>query len=173
MSIFRYVPNTLTVSRMGLAVLVFFEILFEDYNSALFLFLLALTTDYLDGAIARKTHSTTKFGADVLETVADATLFFAALFGIMLSQNWPLWILIGLIVGGVLYLVLFRRQKLLRPFFLALEPILDGIGVATIAIWLSIQAGWPWLIISIAFFLFAVVFKHKRIGELLRRWKKI
>jgi CDP-diacylglycerol--glycerol-3-phosphate 3-phosphatidyltransferase len=59
---FWNVPNTLTVSRLALALGVFALIAFESYAWALLLFLLASATDALDGYFARLLKQDTPIG---------------------------------------------------------------------------------------------------------------
>src|SRR6516165_10714534 len=59
---FWNVPNTLTISRLALALGVFVLIDYELYNGALVLFLLASATDALDGYFARLLKQDTPLG---------------------------------------------------------------------------------------------------------------
>ena len=59
---FWNVPNSLTVSRLVLAVGVFLFIEYQFYLSALALFLIAAITDALDGYFARLLKQDTKIG---------------------------------------------------------------------------------------------------------------
>jgi CDP-diacylglycerol--glycerol-3-phosphate 3-phosphatidyltransferase len=59
---FWNVPNTLTVSRLGLAVCVFALIAAESYAWALVVFVLAAVTDALDGYFARLLQQDTPIG---------------------------------------------------------------------------------------------------------------
>ena len=74
------VPNQLTVARFGLTV-VFLAILFSEiafYQSwALFIFMVASLTDYLDGKIARRDNLITDFGK-LMDPLADKILTCSA-----------------------------------------------------------------------------------------------
>ena len=59
---FWNVPNTLTVSRLGLAVCVFVLIEYESFIWALALFVIAAVTDALDGYFARLLKQDTPIG---------------------------------------------------------------------------------------------------------------
>ena len=59
---FWNVPNTLTVSRLVLAVFVFALIANEFYRSALVIFVIAALTDALDGYFARLLKQDTPLG---------------------------------------------------------------------------------------------------------------
>lgn len=59
---FWNVPNTLTVGRLGLAVVVFVLIAFEQWFTALAVFGLAALSDALDGYLARRLNQVTPLG---------------------------------------------------------------------------------------------------------------
>ena len=74
--------NYITILRMALIfpVLIFATSYSSSYNwVALLLFVIAGITDHLDGYIARKTGSTSSFGA-LLDLVADKLLIIITLF---------------------------------------------------------------------------------------------
>ena len=56
------VPNVLTVSRLVLAIILFAFLAYEWLATALVLFLIAASTDWLDGYLARKRGETTTLG---------------------------------------------------------------------------------------------------------------
>lgn len=79
--LFRHVPNALSVARIGAApALGYFA---ASGSEQLFTWLLvpALVTDIADGYIARRFGLTSRLGA-TLDSVADALLFFVAIFGV-------------------------------------------------------------------------------------------
>ena len=56
------VPNQLTAARFVLAIVVFILIPLEQYSSALIVFLLAASTDWIDGYWARRFNQVTQVG---------------------------------------------------------------------------------------------------------------
>jgi len=56
------VPNQLTAARFALALVVFVLIPLEHYRAALIIFIIAASTDWVDGWWARKYDQSTKFG---------------------------------------------------------------------------------------------------------------
>jgi len=56
------VPNTLTAARLLLAVIVFFLMSFDFFLSAMIIFLIAASTDWIDGYWARRYGQVTKLG---------------------------------------------------------------------------------------------------------------
>jgi len=172
---YAYVPNTLTSLRIVLAVFIFLEILIKNYDSALLLFLLALATDYLDGAIARKYNAVTKLGGDILETVADAAVVIFALGGLLIVEQIPniyFWI-VGIGMLGYLLFIRTIKNTRTKKILAALEPTLDGVSVGVISIWLTYHVGGMWWFLTIGFLLVSIITKRQRLRELLGRWGRI
>ncbi len=89
-------PNKLTVIRMILTPFFLITLLLQfpfHYAVALFIFIVASITDYLDGNIARKQGIVTSFGK-FLDPIADKMLTTAAFLGFMvLNIGWgTVWI---------------------------------------------------------------------------------
>ena len=74
---FWNVPNTLTVARLGLAVVVFALIAYGRYFSALAVFGLAALTDALDGYLARLLDQATPIGRQ-LDPLVDKVIVAGA-----------------------------------------------------------------------------------------------
>ncbi len=96
----RYVPNILTVIRM-LLIPVFIWIYLSSIPNhhlwALFIFLLAGFTDFLDGYIARKYEAVTTVGT-VLDPLADKLMLLAALGVLFYDQDLPGFIFIIMVI---------------------------------------------------------------------------
>jgi cardiolipin synthase (CMP-forming) len=73
MSLLQYLPNSLTISRLLLALPMGVLILREEFHLALAVGLLAGITDALDGFAARRLQSFSRFGA-ALDPIADKVL---------------------------------------------------------------------------------------------------
>ena len=79
--------NILTFSRIFLATLIFILLMSPDgYMLALFLFLLAGVTDYLDGYLARKYNAVSQIG-EILDPIADKILVLFVLFGLSINLS--------------------------------------------------------------------------------------
>ena len=86
------VPNTLTVARL-VAVPVFVALFLRgDRKAALAVFIGAMVTDALDGALARALKQFTRIGA-FLDPLADKVLGLAALVLLCWSRALPWWLL--------------------------------------------------------------------------------
>ncbi len=87
----RYVPNILTVFRIGFAVLL---PLTGPLSPAFFtLYALCGVSDMLDGYIARKFHCASALGA-ALDSIADFVFFAAALLSLIPALPWESWMLL-------------------------------------------------------------------------------
>lgn len=102
-TIFKHVPNLLTILRMA-AVPVFYVLMRDDkITAAVWVFLFAEFTDVLDGIIARKFNLETPFGK-IADPVADKMMQLTALFVLGGKDMIP---------AIIPYLVLFKELFLL------------------------------------------------------------
>ena len=82
-----HVINLLTISRIVIAIIIFFLLAFDNYfGLALVLFLLAGLTDYLDGYLARKYQASSQIG-EILDPIADKILIIFLLFGLAVNLS--------------------------------------------------------------------------------------
>jgi CDP-diacylglycerol--glycerol-3-phosphate 3-phosphatidyltransferase len=99
-------PNIITVVRILLAP-VFFWMLLVDNGAdgalrwwAAILFILAIATDGIDGAIARRYNLVTDLGK-LLDPIADKVLTGAALIGLSILSELPWWVTILILVREI------------------------------------------------------------------------
>lgn len=93
------IPNLLTVVRIFLIpviVALFYAPLTYGNYLAMFFFLIAILTDWLDGFLARKLNQTSNFGA-FLDPVADKLLVSVVLI-VLLQINQTIWLLFPAVV---------------------------------------------------------------------------
>ncbi|MGI6050239.1 MAG: CDP-diacylglycerol--glycerol-3-phosphate 3-phosphatidyltransferase [Acetivibrionales bacterium] len=103
-TIFRNLPNILTVLRM-LAVPVFIYFMLENQITiAIIIFMLAALTDIIDGFFARKYDLITTFGK-IADPLADKLMQLAALFTLSL-KGWIPSIIFWLVLGKELSMIL-------------------------------------------------------------------
>lgn len=152
------IPNIITFFRFILAGLLAFLFLqfsesgLQEYRYwALGVFLLAALSDFADGFIARRTGSTSKWGA-VMDPLADKLLTLIVLFflawipSLRVGLNVPLFYIFALLVvlrefcilAGILILKLLRKQVAISPSqagklctafqFLTLASLISGVG---------------------------------------------
>ncbi len=118
-------PNAISISRILLIPVFFFMILNHKSAGAFTVFLIASSTDFLDGIAARMLNQRTKLGA-LLDPASDK-LFMTSAFIILTIPSLnspnviPLWLTIGvigrdvIIVVGSFYLFLRIGQKTFPP----------------------------------------------------------
>ena len=93
------VPNILTLSRLGLAVvmMVLLSVNIPFARSmALLVFVIAGITDYLDGYLARNVYGVTSFGR-LMDPLTDKVLVCAAFVGFVELKITPAWIVVIII----------------------------------------------------------------------------
>jgi CDP-diacylglycerol--glycerol-3-phosphate 3-phosphatidyltransferase len=96
-------PNIITVVRILLAPLFFWMLLVDNGADgalrwwAAVLFIVAIATDGVDGAIARKYNLVTDLGK-LLDPIADKILTGAALIGLSILAELPWWVTIVILV---------------------------------------------------------------------------
>ncbi len=103
------VANQLTILRMAVAPIFVMLVVYESFGYALGLFVLAGTTDLLDGLIARKLRQKTPLGT-FLDPIADKLLLISALIVLSLGEleltmRLPLWLTITVISRDVFLLL--------------------------------------------------------------------
>ncbi len=92
----KHIANMLTVCRiLGSILLLFFSAISLKFY---IIYILCGFSDMMDGAIARKTNSTSKFGSK-LDTVADLVFVMVSLFKLLPVIHIPRWLWIW---GGVI-----------------------------------------------------------------------
>ena len=100
------IPNILTGIRLAAGVVMFLilagatggipivssylspEDQFGLYRVAFIIFVVAATTDWIDGYLARRWHATTRWGA-ILDPIADKVLVTGAILGVLTSGSVP------------------------------------------------------------------------------------
>ncbi len=95
----KHIANILTVSRiLGSILLMFFPAFSLEFYV---IYLLCGFSDMIDGTIARKTNSSSKFGSQ-LDTVADIVFVVVSLFKLLSSIDIPQWLWIW---GSIIALI--------------------------------------------------------------------
>jgi cardiolipin synthase len=97
------VANLITILRL-LLVPFFYAALISDsprsYTIAVFLYAIAASTDWIDGYIARRTHTVTQLGK-IIDPLVDRLLLASGVVGLYLVGKLPLWIPIVLVLRDV------------------------------------------------------------------------
>ncbi|WP_038110868.1 CDP-diacylglycerol--glycerol-3-phosphate 3-phosphatidyltransferase [Tropheryma whipplei] len=94
-------PNVITCTRIAFAFPLFFLCLDKDFRwLALCLFLIGMLTDGLDGFIARKYNSVSKFGA-LLDPIADKILVASVVLPLCILGEIPWWVFVVIFLREV------------------------------------------------------------------------
>ena len=95
----KHIANIITGCRIIGSILLLF---FPAFSSGFYItYLLCGFSDMIDGTIARKTNSTSKFGSK-LDTVADLIFVVVSLFKLILATRIPWWLWIW---GGIIAVI--------------------------------------------------------------------
>lgn len=92
-------PNKLTLLRLGLTALFVAVLSLQvpyQFTVAVFIFLVASATDYLDGFLARKYNLITDFGK-LMDPLADKILIASAFICLIHGNDLPQWVVIIII----------------------------------------------------------------------------
>lgn len=188
------VPNLISFIRL-LLVPVYLILLFSGYDiAALVVFATAALTDFVDGQVARRTHSVSKLGK-LLDPAIDTILMFTGVLGVVLIGRLPAWFAVlivareaFLLLGGgillkryaisvpVIYPGKFATTFLFAGFagMLLNMPLVPGLGICDIS-WLpgfnsDLVAVWIWLLyIGLVLQIGVTVYYCVKAYEALRR----
>ena len=172
-------PNLISFIRLCMAPVYLILLSRGENAAAAILFGIAASTDFVDGQIARRTHTVSKLG-QLLDPAVDRVLMITAVFGLMLVGRLPVWIVVVvllrdllLLIGGVFLLQRYNvRVAVIYPGKFATTflfvgfaglllnvPQVAGLGVCDIA-WLPglNSLTWSWGIWPVYAGLFLGVF---------------
>ena len=118
----KHIANILTGCRIFGSILLLF---FPAFSAAFYImYLFCGFSDMVDGTIARKTNSTSRFGSQ-LDTIADLIFVMVSLFKLLPALHIPgwLWIWVGVIavirIGNLLWGYISKKQ------FISLHTIMN------------------------------------------------
>ncbi len=99
------ISNVITAMRLVLTA-VFLYLFAADVNRyvALVIYAIAASTDWLDGQIARMTHTVSWLGK-MMDPVVDRALLFTGVLGLVVRGELPIWVCV-LLIGRDAYLAL-------------------------------------------------------------------
>lgn len=98
------VANVVSFVRL-LMVPLYLVLLLNGYNlAATLVFAASAFTDFLDGQIARRTHTVSKLG-QLLDPAVDRILMITGVLGVFLVGRIPLWVIIVVVVRDLYLLV--------------------------------------------------------------------
>lgn len=95
------VPNFLTIIRFFLGFVFFYFLVYGNMTLAIFIFIIAVITDGLDGLIARRYGTVTKLGK-FLDGLSDKLFMILIVLGIVLIFNVPLVYILMILTRDIL-----------------------------------------------------------------------
>jgi len=101
---FIFIPNFLSIIRIGLVYPILINIHNDQYLNSLLYFILASITDALDGFLARRMSWQTDLGK-ILDPVADKLLLSGSVFVIWLNDLIPFYVFFVLLARDVIILL--------------------------------------------------------------------
>jgi len=119
-----YVPNLLTLARIGLVPWLVVLLQQQQFTLSLIVFFVAGVTDALDGFIAKRFDAQTYLGS-LLDPLADKGLLVSSYIMLSLIGVIPFWLMVIvvfrdlIIVGGYLLMVLFFGSVKMQPLIVS------------------------------------------------------
>ncbi|WP_406249880.1 CDP-diacylglycerol--glycerol-3-phosphate 3-phosphatidyltransferase [Microbacterium sp. M] len=145
MAIPRQLPNAITIARIPLAAVFFVLLLLGGtYGSgdivmrwiAGVLFVIAISTDWVDGYLARKYDIVSDFGK-LWDPIADKLLTGAGFVGLAILGEWPWWVVIIILLrewGITVHRFIVAKQHIVAAAWMGkLKTALQGV---TLGWWL-------------------------------------
>lgn len=116
------VANVITFIRLCMAPIALGFLLTGNDVVATILFAFTAATDFLDGQIARRTHTVSKLG-QLLDPAVDRVLMICGVIGLMAIGRLPVWIVVLVLARDVFLLAggsyLLREHKIRIPVIYA------------------------------------------------------
>lgn len=97
------IANVITFCRLGLTIA--FLVLFstgQNRTAALICYVIAATTDFLDGQVARRTQTVSWLGK-IMDPIMDRVLLFTGVLGLLIVGELPVWVPV-FVIGRDVYL---------------------------------------------------------------------
>ena len=112
------VANVITFIRLCMAPIALAVLLSGHDIPAAIIFGATAATDFLDGQIARRTHTVSKVG-QLLDPAVDRLLMICAVLGLLIVGRLPLWIVVVVLLRDLLLLAggawLLRKRRIRVP----------------------------------------------------------
>lgn len=120
----KKIANIITICRILLSVLIFFFPAFSPMFYACYF--TAGLTDMLDGAIARKTNTTSEFGCK-FDTIADFVFIVVCIIKLLPDLQFPIWLYIWISIIAIIKIVNVISGYVVHKQFLALHTLANKI----------------------------------------------
>ena len=108
------VANVISFVRLCMIPIYLVLLLGGNDIAATFMFALAACTDWVDGQVARRTHTVSKLG-QLLDPAVDRILMICGVVGLLLVGRLPLWVVLVVLIRDLILLIgglyLLKRWK--------------------------------------------------------------
>ena len=144
----KHIANILTGCRIFGGILLLF---FPAFSLAFYIiYLFCGFTDMIDGTVARKTNSTSKFGSQ-LDTIADFIFVVAASFKLLPAVHIPVWLWFWGSVIAVIKVSNILLGYVSKKQFISLHTIMNKVtGLLLFLLPLTISfAEWKYIAIAV------------------------
>ena len=133
----KHIANIITCCRiLGSVLLLFYPAFSVEFYV---IYIICGLSDMVDGTIARKTNSTSNFGAK-LDTIADFVFVFVCLIKILPTLQIPLWLWVWIIIVALIKIFYIALVFIHKKKLLSIHSILNKItGFALFLLPLSLS----------------------------------
>ena len=133
----KHIANIITCCRiLGSVLLLFYPAFSIEFYV---IYIICGLTDMVDGTIARKTNSTSNFGAK-LDTIADFVFVFVCSIKILPTLQIPLWLWVWIFIVALIKIFYIALVFIHKKKLLSIHSILNKItGFALILLPLSLS----------------------------------
>ncbi|WP_353111732.1 CDP-diacylglycerol--glycerol-3-phosphate 3-phosphatidyltransferase [Microbacterium sp.] len=155
MAIPRQLPNAITVARIPLAALIFVLLLLGgasgDANlglrwTAAILFIVAISTDWVDGYLARKYDIVSDFGK-LWDPIADKLLTGLGFIGLAILGELPWWVVAIILVrewGITIHRLMVAKEHIVAAAWMGkIKTAVQGVALSWMLLPLHVWIGLP------------------------------
>lgn len=155
MAIPRQLPNAITVARIPLAALIFVLLLLGgasgDANlglrwTAALLFIVAISTDWVDGYLARKYDIVSDFGK-LWDPIADKLLTGLGFIGLAILGELPWWVVAIILVrewGITIHRLMVAKEHIVAAAWMGkIKTAVQGVALSWMLLPLHVWIGLP------------------------------
>jgi CDP-diacylglycerol--glycerol-3-phosphate 3-phosphatidyltransferase len=170
MAIPRQLPNAITVARIPLAIVFFVLLLLAGTNGSAdlamrwvagALFVLAISTDWIDGYLARRYEIVSDFGK-LWDPIADKLLTGAGFLGLAILGEVPWWIVIIILIREwgitVHRLTIVHEHVVAAAWMGKIKTTVQGVALGWALLPLHVWIGMPvWTAVTLILMIAALV----------------
>jgi CDP-diacylglycerol--glycerol-3-phosphate 3-phosphatidyltransferase len=170
MAIPRQLPNAITVARIPLAIVFFVLLLLAGTNGSAdlamrwvagALFVLAISTDWIDGYLARRYEIVSDFGK-LWDPIADKLLTGAGFLGLAILGEVPWWIVIIILIrewGITIHRLTIVHEHVVAAAWMGkIKTTVQGVALGWALLPLHVWIGMPvWTAVTLILMIAALV----------------